>query len=56
MDQDVKDKFIALATAAEKQNDRKKESPFKVIAALSGLIAITGSVIGGIIWLIHIVK
>lgn len=56
MDQDVKDKFIAQAAFLEKQNDQKKELPYKFIFALGALVGVSSAAVGGIIWLIHAVK
>ncbi len=56
MDQDVKDKFIAIEIRNTNNEARKKESPFKIIAALGGLVGIIGAVTGAIIWLIKVIN
>jgi hypothetical protein len=56
MDQDVKDKFAASEIKNSNNETIKRESPFKVIAAFGVLVGIIGTVTGGLIWLIHIIK
>ncbi len=53
---EMETKFAELAKENERIADRKRESPYKIIAAIAALVATIGLIASGVAWIMYHIK